>query len=208
MEVVGIESVRGRPAWRVRLEIDGGIPGFRVRYLLESWIDSATFNSVRFVSESNEGGRRRADSYEIFPERGTYNELLRRYDEKTKSWIDTRLDDQPVMAEPLDQAAFLFFARTQVLENGASYAIARYFKPDRNPVQLTVLRREKTTLPAGTFSTVVVRPVFKTRGIFSQNGRAEVWFTDDDRRLMVRMETSLAFGSVSLQLKEFQAGLR
>jgi hypothetical protein len=75
-------------------------------------------------------------------------------------------------------------------------------------VQLTVLRREKTTLPAGLFSTIVVRPVFKTRGLFSQNGRAEVWFTDDDRRLMVRMETSLAFGTVSLLLKEFQNGLR
>jgi hypothetical protein len=208
MEVTGIEDVRGRDAWRVRLEIDGGIPGFRVRYLLESWIDTATFSSLRFVSESNEAGRLRRDAYEIFPERGTYSEVLRRYNEKTKSWDETRLDNQAATADPLDQAAFLFFARTQPLDVGVSYSFPRYFKPDRNPVQLTVLRREKTTLPAGPFSTIVVRPVFKTRGLFSQNGRAEVWFTDDDRRLMVRMETSLAFGTVSLLLKEFQNGLR
>lgn len=208
MAVAGIEQVRGRSAWRVLLEIEGGIPGFRVHYKLESWIDSLTFSSVRFVSESDEGGRRRTDSYEIFPERGLYNEVLRRYDEKTKSWTETRQDGLAATPQPLDQAAFLFFARTQPLVTGETYNFHRYFKPDRNPVQLSVLRRESTTLPAGTFETIVVRPVFKSKGIFSQDGRAEVWFSNDDRRLMVRMETSLAFGSVNLLLKEFQGGVR
>jgi hypothetical protein len=74
-------------------------------------------------------------------------------------------------------------------------------------VQLNVLRREKVKVPAGTFSAVVVRPIFQSKGIFGQNGRAEVWLTDDSRRYMVRLETSLAFGSISLQLRELQPGL-
>ncbi len=35
---------------------------------------------------------------------------------------------------------------------------------------------------------------------------AGTWLTDDDRRLMVRMETHVAFGTIVLQLKEFTAG--
>ena len=73
-------------------------------------------------------------------------------------------------------------------------------------MQFTVARTEKVSVPAGSFQSVVVRPVFKTKGIFGQNGRAEVWFTDDDRRMMVRMETHVAFGSISLLLREFQSG--
>ena len=34
----------------------------------------------------------------------------------------------------------------------------------------------------------------------------EIWFTDDERRLMVRMETHVVFGTISLQLREFSQG--
>ena len=47
----------------------------------------------------------------------------------------------------------------------------------------------------------------KARGVFSKNGRAELWLTNDERRLMVRMETHLAFGTISLRLREFTQGL-
>jgi hypothetical protein len=208
MDVVGLATIRDRTAWHVRLDIEGGIPGFRVAYDLQSWIDTATFSSLRFLSESNEGGRRRKDEYEIFPERGVFVETQHRFDDGTKQWITSTLEEQTASPQPLDQAAFLFFVRTQTLETGSELEFPRYFRPDRNPVRLSVLRRERQTVPAGTFPAIVVRPVFRSRGIFSENGRAEVWLTDDDRRLMVRMETSLAFGSVSLRLREFQNGVR
>ena len=44
---------------------------------------------------------------------------------------------------------------------------------------------ETITVPAGTFRTIVVQPVIQTRGLFSEGGRAEVYFTDDDRRLLI-----------------------
>jgi hypothetical protein len=52
---------------------------------------------------------------------------------------------------------------------------------------------------------VVVRPIIKAKGVFSENGRAEVWLTDDDRRLMVQLKSHLKFGSLSLYLRSYQA---
>ncbi|MFN4771709.1 DUF3108 domain-containing protein [Gemmatimonas sp.] len=46
-----------------------------------------------------------------------------------------------------------------------------------------------------------MQPTFQTKGIFSQNGRAEVWITDDDRRMMVQMKSKLSFGSLNLYLQ-------
>jgi hypothetical protein len=203
MFVVGIDTVRGQPAWHLRLELRAGIPGFRVVNVLDSWMDVATLNSLRYHQQTQQGGKDERRQAEIFPEKRVYTEKdWRPAKNGTMQEIDR--GEHPTVAQPLDQASFLFFARTQPLEPGQTYSYDRYYKPQSNPVTLAVLRRETVNVPAGSFATVVVRPVFKSNGIFGQNGRAEVWFTDDDRRLMVRMETHVAFGSITLQLKEFQ----
>jgi hypothetical protein len=192
MEVVGLDTLRGRKVWHTKLEIKGGIPGYRVHDVLESWIDIETFNSLRHRQETVEGKRERTKVYEIFPERGVYRE-----DKKP---------ERPTVENPLDEGAFIYFVRNQPLEIGRTYDYNRYFIPDRNPVTVIAARRERLTVPAGTFQTIVIKPIIKSKGVFSKNGRAELWFTDDDRRLMVRMETHVIFGTISLQLKEFTSG--
>jgi len=106
--------------------------------------------------------------------------------------------------EPLDDGSFLYFIRTVPLEVGQTYEFNRYFRPDRNPVKITVVRKEKVKVPAGTFDAVVVRPSIKTKGIFSENGHAEVWLSDDDKRIMLQMKSKLSFGSLSLYLKSYR----
>ena len=192
MEVVGLDTMRGRKVWHTKLEITGGIPGYRVHDVLESWIDVETFNSLRHRQETVEGKRERTKIYDIYPERGVYREQGK--------------GEFPTVASPLDEGAFIFFVRNQPLEIGKQYDFPRYFIPDRNPVTVVASRKESLTVPAGTLQTIVIKPIIKSKGVFSKNGRAEIWFTDDERRLMVRMETHVVFGTISLQLKEFSQG--
>lgn len=192
MEVLGIETIRGREAWSTRFVVSGGIPGFRVNDRLESWFDTRSLESLRFIQDLEEGRRDREYQYEIYPDRDTYQE-------KGKAEL-------PSVANPLDDASFLYYVRTIPLVVGQTYEIDRYFVPDRNPVTLKVLRKERVTVPAGTFQTIVVQPTFKSKGLFSKNGRAELWFTDDDRRLLVQMKSSLPIGSLNLFLREMQLG--
>jgi hypothetical protein len=178
-----------------------------VRDVLESWLDVRTLESLRYMQDSRQGDRQAKDSIEIIPERGIYQETEWRR-KGTEEWSIRTKPDSATVADPLDETSFLYYVRTQTLAANQTYSYNRYYKPSRNPVQLNVLRREKIKVPAGTFSAVVVRPIFQSKGVFGQNGRAEVWFTDDARRYMVRLETSLVFGSISLQLRELQPGLR
>ena len=135
----------------------------------------------------DEGSYERRRRYEIFPERGMFKENDR--------------PEEPTVANPLDDGSFLYFVRTVPLEVGKSYEYARYFKAAGNPVRIRVVRRETITVPGGTFNTVVLQPTFQTKGIFSKNGKAEVWISDDDRRLMVQMKSKLSFGSLNLFLR-------
>ena len=192
IEVVRLDNVRGRESWHTRFRVSGGTFFYRVNDVLESWLDTRTLASLRFVKDQEEGRSDREVRYEIYPERTAYQEKDG--------------PEQPSVAQPLDDGSFLFFVRTIPLTVGETYEFNRYFKPDRNPVRIKVLRRETVRVPAGEFPAIVVQPVFKTKGIFSENGRAEVWLSDDDRRIVLQMKSQLSFGSLNLYLKSHQPG--
>ena len=189
MSIRAISDVRGREAWHTVLAISGGIPFFRVDDRLESWIDTRTFTSLRLAQQTRQGRYHRERHIEFFPDRAAMLEHR-----------DGALEEATV-AEPLDEGALLYFVRTLPLNVGDRYSLDRYFKPDRNPVLLDVVRRERVQVPAGTFETIVIRPTIRSPGIFAESGEAEVWVTDDERRLMVQMKAKLSFGTLSLSLR-------
>jgi len=192
MEVAGIDTIRGRPAYHTTFRINGGIPLYTVNDVFESWFAIDDLSSLRYVQDQNEGTKERQHRYEIYPDRRTYDDLA---DEKP---------EQPSVAQPLDDGSFVYFVRTVPLEIGKTYEFQRYFKPDRNPVTIRVVRRERVTVPAGTFDAIVIQPVIKTKGVFSEDGQAELWISDDDRRMIVQMKSRLSFGSLDLYLSGSQ----
>jgi uncharacterized protein DUF3108 len=193
MEVAGIVPVRGRDAWHTVFRVKGGTFFYRVNDVLESWFDAQTFSSLRFVQDFEEGGKNRERTYEIYPDRGVFVEEKK----------DGSQTEEPTVQQPLDDGSFLYFVRTIPLLVGQTYEFSRYFRPDRNPVIIRVLRREKVKVPAGTFEAVVIQPIIKAKGIFSENGQAELWLTDDNRRMMVQMKSKLSFGSLNLYLRSY-----
>jgi hypothetical protein len=192
MRVLGREPVRGRDAWHVRFSVSGGTIFYRVNDVYESWMDVVTLNSLRYEQDLNQGSRDRERSFEIYPDRAVYRETTRNGPER------------PSVSNPLDDGSFLFFIRTVPLEVGQSYTFNRYFRPDRNPVIIRVLRREKIRVPAGEFDAIVIQPVIKTSGIFSEGGQAEIWLSDDSRRMMLQMKSRLSFGSLNLYLRSYR----
>lgn len=195
MEVVGVVDVNGHDTYHTRMLLSGGLPLARVDDSFESWIDVDGLFSRRFKQDQKEITFKRRRTYEFYPERRTY----RRLDNGETGTIPTD--------RPLDDVAFLYYVRTLPLKVGDVYEIPRYFKEDGNPVIIRVLRKETVKVPAGTFETVVVRPIIKTDGLFGEGGQAEVFFTDDSRRMLVQLRSRVPIiGSLSLHLREYRPG--
>jgi hypothetical protein len=195
LQVVGVEKVDGHDTYHARMRISGGIPFARVDDKFDTWIDTDGFFSRRFQQDQKELRYERKRTYEFYPERKEF----RRLDNGETGTIPT---DQP-----LDDISFLYYARTLPLRPGETYTLRRYFKESGNPVILKVLRRERVTVPAGTFETVVVRPIIKTKGLFGEGGEAEVYFTDDARRIPVQIRSKVpVVGSLTMHLQEYEAG--
>ena len=193
MRVDGIEIVRGRPAYHVVFSLDGGIPLFRVRDRYESWIDVETLASLRHRQQISEGRYKRNTTYEIYPERAEYQ----------KQGDSVRASVQ----NPLDDGSFIYAVRAAGVRVGETRRDDRYFRPDRNPVVLTGVRQETVEVGAGKFVTTVVRPTIRTSGIFSEDGQAHVWFTDDEQRYPVQVKAKFAKFSLTLTLQSIERGV-
>ncbi|MEO7997692.1 MAG: DUF3108 domain-containing protein [Gemmatimonadaceae bacterium] len=192
MEVKEITNVRGKPAWHTVFTVKGQvILVIGVNIQLESWFDVSTLNSLRFFQDQRYTGTKKVQHIEIFPERGMYKE--------------DALEERVTVSDPLDDGSFLYFVRSVPLEVGQKCSFQRYYKPEKNPVKIEVLRRETVTTPAGTFKTLVLKPEIKAGGLFAE-GKSQVWVTDDSVRMVVKLESELPVGTLSLWLTKFTLG--
>jgi hypothetical protein len=195
VEVVGTETVGGAQTLHARMRVAGGVPLAHVDDRYESWIDTQGLFSRRFIQDVHEVRYERSRSYEFDPARRTY----RRLDKNESGAIPTD--------KPLDDLSFMYYARTLPLEVGDTYTLTRYFKDSGNPVVLRVVRKETVTVPAGRFRTVVVQPTIRTSGLFGEGGRAEIYFSDDDRRIPVLIKSRVpVVGSLTMALRTYRAG--
>jgi hypothetical protein len=150
--------------------------------------------SLRFMQDQQEGSHTRYRDYHFFPEEGRW----KRTDNGEEGTLATPL--------PLDDLSFVYFARSLELEVGKVYRFNRYFKDSGNPVVIKVLGRGERTVPAGTFRTLVLQPIIRTKGLFGEGGKAELHLTDDARRLLVYLKTEVPGISMTMHLKSIRQG--
>ncbi len=197
MEVLGIDSIREEPSYHLEMSLKGSLlfGAVQVNDHYQSWLGTRSVSSHRYVSDVHQLTYSRYRNFEFRPEE--------------MSWEETESGDMGRLATalPLDDISFLYFVRTLPLEIGQTYTLPRYFKKEGNPVVIKVEGKKVVEVPAGTFNTIVVRPIIKTRGLFSEGGEAELYLTDDDNKHLVYLRSKIPIvGSVTLHLESISEG--
>ena len=194
MRVGRIDTINGHEALPLEFHTTargwGGM--FKLNDSIYSWMDPARRISLRFVKNQKHGERYR--EYEFFPE----ERRVQRIDHDTAWALPSAL--------PLDDLSFVYFARTLPLEVGDRHTFQRYFKESGNPITITVLRRDSVETPAGAFNTIVVQPILPESSLFPRSARAEIHFSDDDRRLVVYVSVTRYLVPLTLELTDFTLG--
>jgi len=189
LEVASIDTVRGVESFRLRFRLKGKNAFYSLDDVLESWVGTSDLISRRFVQDFVENEKPTHRLYEIYPDSGFFRQQGR----------DTRLATPP---DPLDDAGFFYFVRVTPLEVGRRYSYDRYFRKEKNPVTIQVVKREKLELPDGAkVQCLVLHPIIDTKGLFSKRSETRIWLTDDARRLPVQVRTKFPFGTITLRLK-------
>ena len=106
----------------------------------------------------------------------------------------------PITATTQDKLSSVYFIRSVNLVPGKSVFFHLYdFKRLWN-VEAKVVKREEIRTPLGRFKTIVVTSQLTHNGVPAKIGNGTFWFTDDSRRIPVRIQTTINAGEMTLTL--------
>lgn len=113
-------------------------------------------------------------------------------------------DDVPPGVQ--DTLSSIYYLRNQELKVGAAITIPIYVSQKNWLLQAKVVKKEKITVPAGTFRTLYVKPIMLPESEGEPKGTMELWFTDDERRIPVQVSSEVPVGSVLMKLVSIEQG--
>lgn len=189
MSIEGPVDVRGVATLLLRSDMRAGVGLLNGSGRSRSWLDSERMASLRFAKDERKLLSRHSEAVDMYPA------------ERRWKAADGRSGGS-VTDAPLDELSFIYFVRTLPLAPEARFSFTRHFEEGRNPVSVSVVRREKVTVPAGTFATIVVEMLVKDPRHYQGEGVIRLHLTDDDCRLPVRIESTVpGIGRTVLELE-------
>lgn len=108
----------------------------------------------------------------------------------------------------LDTLSGIYYLRNRPLQVGKTETLHIYDSETYADVPVEILRSEEIRMPNLTkLSTLVVRPLQKTAGIFRRTGDILIWMTNDDYKVPVKIVTTIALGTVTAELVSAESKL-
>lgn len=200
MTVEAEERVAGARVFRTSLDIRIRVALLRHEERLVSWIEPTPFRSRLF--EKREGGEEgRRHLYTFFPEDRTVSLEIRTPEGEALGPPELLT---AVPRNAVDELAALYLLRLLTVEEGETENLDRYFDPTRERMEVTHLGSEKVRVPAGRFQTLVFRTVMPALSTFRAESEPRVYISDDDRRLIVQMDTDTKVGRLSFYLTDYR----
>ena len=192
MEIRNIADIGGRPCYRIVTDArtnDFFSKFFTVRDRYESYMDTKELYSLRYEKHIREGKFKRDEAVD-------FDQVAHRAIYKDKV--------VPIPPRTQDVLSALYYVRALPLEVGQSISLANHTDKKNYPLIIKVHARERVKVDAGEFDCLVVEPILRGPGIFTQKGRLMVWLTDDERRMPVLMKSKVAIGHVAAVLKSYK----
>lgn len=196
LEIRGFESISGRIAYHLYSQARSSFffdTFFKVRDINQSWLDAESLCSLRYSANISEGGWKKQEQVD--------------FDHANKRFI---LNDNGSIKEGdtvlwvQDVISALYFFRTLDLEVGKEYVFEAHSGDKWWPLKTKVTGRETVETKAGKFNCLILEPAIRDNaGIFQAKGRLQVWVTDDENKMPVKMKTKIPVGSIIAELSEY-----
>jgi hypothetical protein len=170
---------------------------YSVRNEFRSTFDSKTLCSRRIWKWINEGGRHREMHIVFDPFRRL---AIRDEHDPTKPHAPSWHDENEIPPCVADVISAFYVVRRKPLDVGETLTVPINDGAKTYDVAIEVQERESIETPLGTRAAIRVEPkVFG--GLYKRKGTMQVWFSDDEQRLPLRIKASVSVGSITGNLK-------
>ena len=172
------EMVRGTETYVLHFGFKARRGLLQVADATASWLDPVRMASLRFVKRERQPFASHDEDVALFP-----------YEQRWSA-ADGR-SGVNITDAPLDELSFIYLLRTIPLVTDSTYRFNRHFDAARNPTLVRVVRREQLKVRAGTFAAVLVEMRVRDPARYRGEGVIRIHFSDDERRLPLRIESTL-----------------
>jgi len=163
---------------------------FPVDNRVESIVDPATLLPEHLIFKRREGKKKEDIEYTFHQKEGTVTVM--------KNGV-TEIQEMPPGTQ--DVISCLYYARSELsLQPGSSLTMNVYHDKKNRKLDVRVEEIETVSGPWGEVETARVLVVMPFQGLFLNKGNIRVWFTNDDRRIPVRMKAKVVIGSIVADL--------
>jgi hypothetical protein len=176
-----ITTAQSRPAITTFFPVDNRV---------ESIVDPATLLPEHLTFKRREGKKKEDIEYTFHQKEGTVTVV--------KGGTTETLEMPPGTQ---DVISCLYYARSELsLQPGSFLTMNVYHDKKNRKVDVHVEEIEIVSGPWGEVETARVLVVMPFQGLFLNQGNIRVWFTNDDRRIPVRMKAKVIIGSIVADL--------
>ena len=176
-----ITTAQSRPAITTFFPVDNRV---------ESIVDPATLLPEQLTFKRREGKKKEDIEYRFHQKEGTVTVV--------KGGTTETLEMPPGTQ---DVISCLYYARSELLLQPGSFLTMNVHHDKKNrKVDVRVEEIEIVSGPWGEVETARVLVVMPFQGLFLNQGNIRVWFTNDDRRIPVRMKAKVIIGSIVADL--------
>ena len=165
---------------------------FKVRDEIESIVGTDDFSTLKIVKKLDERGDKMLETITI--------------EDGVASRKRKKIRKTPVPRPVFDAISVIYYFRTLELAPGKSYELKLIDGGKLYTVHGNVVRREQITTSMGTFNALLVEPQMASAGV-QREEKLFIWYSDDERRLPLRIRTEVKFGSVTATLNKVTEGV-
>lgn len=193
-QVLNADSIYGRQCYRIVFTVNS-LPSFswiyKVEDRYETVLDAKGIFPWRFIQHVREGGYRTDFSADF---------------DQLDGIATTRDSTYRIPPYVLDVVSAFYYVRTMDFSQsrpGQKYMLHNFFKDSTYVLAVKFLGRQQVSVDAGVFKTIVIEPLIQEGGLFKSKGRVLIWLTDDERKIPVKVSTSIVVGSIEAELREY-----
>ncbi len=105
-----------------------------------------------------------------------------------------------IPGDTYDTTSCLYYVRTMPLEVGKPVFVNVLENKQVLNMEVRVLKKEKMKTVLGKVNTILLRQLAKAEGMLHEKGTIDIWVTDDERHIPVKIKTKIAVGSITATL--------
>jgi hypothetical protein len=170
---------------------------FEVEDKYESYFDKDNVKPYLFKRKIDEGGykKHRITSFNYDTNKAYIQDFL-----KQKDTIVPFTNVQDMLS------SFYFLRNLDLsnLKNGDEIALDMFMDSQVYPFKLRFLGKEEIKTSFGKINTLIFRPIVQSGRVFKEQESVTIWITDDANKIPIKMNASLAVGSLRAELEEYR----